>query len=534
MASYTKKYERVLNALTEGEHLYKTLFEDTDDAFKILESVYDENGEPIDSIYRRINKSAEKLSNLNPEKCLGNRTGELFPSIDPNWFSEWDKVLKSGKPSHVPNYQVRSDCWFDIFSFPYSEGHVGVLYRDITPAIKLQQDKRFRALTIATTELIYQMNPDWSEMTQLNCPGFLKNTLEPERNWISYIPHEEYELVRAAIQKAVENKEIFDLEHRVCRQDESIGWVHSRAVPILNENGDITEWFGAANDITKRKIAEEQLLHRQHELSRIVELKDEFLSIISHEFKTPLNVIFSAVQIMEQRCLNELSNKGKDLLFKIKQNAFRQMRLVNNLLDITRVNAGSMKVKLSNKEVVFYTRALVESVEIYAKQKDITIEFSSSIKRKVIAIDEEFYERIVLNLLSNAIKFTQKGMNIQVVLSLKTHQQAPMICLQVIDQGLGIPDDKTKTIFERFGQVDSRLTRQAEGTGIGLSLVKMLVELMDGTISVDSKLGCGSTFSVLLPDRTVRKKSESTNDVFSNDRLIHSIEVEFSDIYLHI
>ncbi len=107
-----------------------------------------------------------------------------------------------------------------------------------------------------------------------------------------------------------------------------------------------------------------------------------------------------------------------------------------------------------------------------------------------------------------------------------------MVCLQVIDQGLGIPADKTTTIFERFGQVDSRLTRQAEGTGIGLSLVKMLVELLGGTISLESKPGCGSTFSVFLPDITVKENAEKNKDTLYNDRLIHSIQVEFSDIYL--
>lgn len=396
-------------------------------------------------------------------------------------------------------------------------------------------DKRFIALTMATSESIYQMSPDWNVMIQLNSQGFLKNINEPDGNWInSYIPPEERDLVLSTIHNAIEKKEIFELEHKVFRPDGSIGWVYSRAVPLFDNYGNITEWFGAANDITNRKIADEELLNRQYELSRLVEMKDEFLSIISHEFKTPLNVIFSAIQIMEQRYLNELSNKGKDLIFKIKQNSFRQMRLVNNLLDITRVNAGNMKMKLTNKEIVYYTKAIAESVEVYAKQKNIIIDFSSSMKSKIIAIDEEFYERIVLNLLSNAIKFTQSGKTIQVKLSRKTVNQSSMICFEVIDQGLGIPEDKIKTIFERFGQVDSRLSRQAEGTGIGLTLVKMLVELLGGTVSLSSKLGYGSTFRVFLPDRTVEEELENMEDGASNDRLTHSIEVEFSDIYLHI
>jgi len=535
MTRYSKKYERILNALAESEQPNKTLFEETDDAFQILEIIYEDTGKPIDGIIKKVNKNAEKFFNLKANECLGKKIKDYVPSTEDYWFAEWDKVLKTGKPSHIQNRHLDTEIWFDIFSFPYSDGQVGVLFRHISNTKKLEQDKRFKVLIIATSELIYQMNPDWSEMLQLNSRGFLKNTLEPDKNWLnSYIPTEEQELVISSIYNAVKKKEIFELEHRVYRPDGSIGWVHSRAVPLINDNGDITEWFGAANDITNRKITEEELLNRHYELSRLIEIKDEFLSIVSHEFKTPLNVIFSAVQIMEQQFLNEQSAKGKELLFKIKQNSFRQMRLVNNLLDITRVNAGGMKMKLSNKDIVYYTRAITESVEVYAKQKNITLEFSSAIKRKIIAIDEEFYERIVLNLLSNAIKFTEKGKTIQVKLFRKTVNKSAMICLQVIDQGLGIPEDKTGTIFERFGQVDSRLTRQAEGTGIGLSLVKMLIELLGGTISLDSRLGYGSTFSVFLPDRTVKEKVDNKKDKFSNDRLIHSIEVEFSDIYLHI
>lgn len=534
MAGYMQKYERVLNALKESDHrLNQKLFNDTDDAFQVIEMIYDETGKPVDGIIKKANKNVGKILNLKMEGFIGKRIREAFPTTESFWFKEWNQVLQSGKASHRPDYQGESNHWLDVFSFPYSEGQIGIIYREITPSMIVDQYKRFQALTIATTELIFQMNPDWSEMTQLNNPGFLKDTPEVDNGWLdSYIPSVEQELVLSNIREAVKNKKIFELEHRVNCRNGSIGWVHSRAVPLLDHNGEITEWFGASNDITKRKTAEEELIKRHHELKRIVEMKDEFLSIISHEFKTPLNVIFSAIQIMEHRCFNELSTKGKDLLFKIKQNAFRQMRLVNNLLDITRVNAGSMKMKLSNKDIVCFTRAITESVEVYAKQKHISIDFSSAMKKKIIAVDEEFYERILLNLLSNAIKFTEKGKSIQVRLFPKKCHKNPMICLQVIDQGLGIPADKTNTIFERFGQVDSRLTRQAEGTGIGLSLVKMLVELLGGKITLESEPGIGSTFSVLFPDKTVKENAEKSQDTLYNDRLIHSIQVEFSDIYL--
>lgn len=132
MTSYSKKFQRVLNALAESEQLYKTASESTDDAFQIIEILYDTNGKPTDGIYRKINKRAEMLFNLNAYKCIGKRVREVCPSIEDYWFLDWDQVIKTGKPSRLQNYYTRTDTWFDIFSFPYGVCLVGILYRDIT------------------------------------------------------------------------------------------------------------------------------------------------------------------------------------------------------------------------------------------------------------------------------------------------------------------------------------------------------------------------------------------------------------------
>ncbi|WP_053241661.1 ATP-binding protein [Clostridium sp. DMHC 10] len=208
---------------------------------------------------------------------------------------------------------------------------------------------------------------------------------------------------------------------------------------------------------------------------------------------------------------------------------FRQLRLVNNLLDITRADAGRIKIHKRNIDMVFLTNSIVESVQTYSSQKGVTVFFKTSIKSKIIAMDDEKYERILLNLLSNAIKFTPTGKIIVVKLCIVKDN----ICIEVKDNGIGIPKDKVDVIFERFGQVDSSLSRQAEGTGIGLSLVKKLVDVLDGSISVKSKEGEGSTFTILLPDETVLKEDDicSTADLLDN-RLVQVTTVEFSDIYL--
>lgn len=315
----------------------------------------------------------------------------------------------------------------------------------------------------------------------------------------------------------------------IARLGESELYFDIIAVPILDENGNIVFTMTSANDITDH-IKSEMLMQKKNDLlEQSLQLKDEFLSLVSHEFKTPLTVINSAIQAMELLCKDELSEKAKGFISKIKQNSYRQIRLVNNLLDITRINAGHLKITRKNTDIIFLTKAITESVSLYARQKDLTLRFVTDLEEKVISLDEEKYERILLNLLSNAIKFSQRGKSIFVMVNGINEK----ILVDVSDEGMGIPEDKLEIIFERFGQVDSSLSRQAEGTGIGLSLVKLFVEALNGKISVKSKVGVGSIFTITLPDVLITEENtERTLQEFTDNRIIQATVIEFSDIYM--
>ena len=161
----------------------------------------------------------------------------------------------------------------------------------------------------------------------------------------------------------------------VCPEGASEYYFDIALVPILDENGNIVYLLASANDITGHIRNELDMQKKNDLLEQSLQLKDEFLSLISHEFKTPLTVINSAIQAMELLCRDELSAKAKGFISKIKQNSYRQIRLVNNLLDITRVNAGHLKITRKNSDIVFLTRAIVESVGLYARQKELYLKF---------------------------------------------------------------------------------------------------------------------------------------------------------------
>lgn len=310
--------------------------------------------------------------------------------------------------------------------------------------------------------------------------------------------------------------------------------------PIYNINGDMAFAIACIRDMTDYikntetlKVQQVKLVQAERDkneaLEKVIEMKDEFLSLISHEFRTPLNVINTAIQTMNYICIDELTDRTKKYINIIRQNTFRQLRLVNNLLDITRSDAGRIKIYKRNIDIVFLTKSIVESVYTYASQKGVAVTFISSIQSKLIGIDDEKYERILLNLLSNAIKFTPVGKLIVV----KLRSTKKNISIEVKDNGIGIPEDKINLIFDRFGQVDSSLSRQAEGAGIGLSLAKRFVEALNGSISVKSKVGKGSSFKIILPDEQVLEALdiEKSADLLDN-RLVQTTTVEFSDIYL--
>ncbi|MDD3168471.1 MAG: HAMP domain-containing sensor histidine kinase [Eubacteriales bacterium] len=269
---------------------------------------------------------------------------------------------------------------------------------------------------------------------------------------------------------------------------------------------------------------------RNYELVKNMEMKDEFLSLISHELRTPLTVITATLQTLELTCKNEMSDRTNRYLEKVKQNTNRLIKLINNLLDNTRVSSGHFKINKTNIDIIALNKKIIESILPFAEKKDIQLNLYTELASKVIGIDESLYERIILNLLSNAVKFTpgNEGKSIKVIISEIKKQE--MIQIQVVDEGIGIPKDKMNLIFEKFGQVNNLFSRNQEGTGIGLSLVKMVVKQMSGEIMLDSNEGFGSTFTVILPAAKVDSVKENIIGQKTEERILQAAAIEFSDI----
>ena len=260
-------------------------------------------------------------------------------------------------------------------------------------------------------------------------------------------------------------------------------------------------------------------------------LKTEFIANMSHELRTPLNIIFSTAQLFDvfiNKGENLNTDKIKNYTSSIKQNCYRLLRLVNNLIDMTKIDSGFMKLELRNENIVQVAEDITQSTAGYVQYMSRTIIFDTDEEEKVMAFDPEKLERILLNLISNATKFTNPGDNIYVTL----YDKDDHVIISVKDTGRGIPEEKLSQLFQRFKQIDPLLNRSHEGSGIGLSIVKSLVEMHEGTIEVKSKYEEGTEFIITLPAKVISEKHDmKVKNEPTSQANVDNINIEFSDIY---
>ena len=332
-------------------------------------------------------------------------------------------------------------------------------------------------------------------------------------------------IVNKNLIKDVKEENIFDCNGmEIPVRNTSSFFVYKKEATILTFLIDITSEKTLEN--LESDIEENiKVLNKTKEFNLLIR---NFFTNMSHELKTPINVIYSGVQMITMDL--QLPNENKILRSKaylktMKKNCLRIIRLINNFLDTTKLESGSIKLSKRNSDIVYTIENIVQSVASYLKDKNINIIFDTDIEEKIMSYDEEVIERILLNLLSNSIKFSNDRKDIYVTVSDKNDR----IIIKVRDDGEGIPNSKLGIIFERFGQANSSLSRECEGTGIGLYLVKSFVELHGGTIEILSEEGVGCEAIIELPAQLVEDKDYTIKVIGETNE--QKIEREFSDIY---
>lgn len=279
------------------------------------------------------------------------------------------------------------------------------------------------------------------------------------------------------------------------------------------------------SDFKKLKI-------KYKEMKEVEKAKGQFFANLSHEIKTPINIIYSCVQLLDinkKEGEKELWNSYNKYDNTIKQNCYRLLRLVNNLVDMTKIDSGYMNLNFINYDIVSLVENIVISIIPYVESKNINVLFDTYIEELEIRCDPESIERVILNLLSNAIKFTNNNGNIFVLMD----SDDDYVTIRVKDDGVGVSAEVQEEIFKRFVQEDKSFNRKKEGSGIGLALTKSLVELHNGQVYLEKGTEKGSEFVVKLPNVRDGDKKENDNKIIDVDNkpLVQKIHIEFSDIY---
>ena len=341
------------------------------------------------------------------------------------------------------------------------------------------------------------------------------------------IMHEE-DVVKCYMQLNVNNDspQVLKYRNRYKCKDGSYKWIdwRSRYFP------EIGKFVCTATDITENLEMKKKNEDYEKEL-KLERIRMEFFSNISHELKTPLSIIIATIQLINRNieCNNihiEESNCFNKYLHSIRQNSYRLVKLVNNIGDMVKIDAGYYDINLENRDIVNVVEDITMSVAQYIENKGTELIFDTNVEELIVAIDPDKIERILLNLISNAIKHTGEQGKIKVDLSAREDE----VEISVEDNGIGISKDKINIIFDRFSQVDSDISIRQDGCGIGLSLVQSLVKMHGGAINVESTENVGSRFYFTIPIKVLEEKATKKVTQSSNAKVEKCI-IEFSDIY---
>jgi PAS domain S-box-containing protein len=446
---------------------------------------------------QRFGKPLEDLINTNVFSYLS-------PELAVKRKEKVDEVINSGKPIRFED--SRNNRYFDNYLHPIldSKGNViriAVWVIDFTDrklaidALKASEEK-FRELAeniqdifwIRTDKEVLYVSPAYEIICGKSCETLYK---DPD-SFLNAVHPEDFErILKSFTSEKYIKTGLFDEEFRILRPDGEVRWIWAKTFPIKT-NGELSRTVGIAEDISLRKEYEEQIRKALIKEKELNDLKTRFISMVSHEFRTPLGLILSSAELLQNYGMKWNEEKRNEQFGRIKNAVDGLTAMMNDIITLGEEESSNLQLSPEKINIISFLKDLIEELKLISKEYPL-INFSYDKKSKIIVADKKLLCRIFQNLISNAIKFTPAVKNI--FISLKSDGEK--FYFEVKDEGMGIPEDDITNIFEPF--IRSRNSADIKGSGLGLSIVKHSVELLHGEIKVSSKLNKGSVFTVTLP-----------------------------------
>lgn len=463
-----------------------------------------------------LNPTAEKLVvrlGLTRAEVLGQKLWDIFPELSgTETYEKYHRAVAEQVPVQFDFFFAPLESWYEVRAYPSRDG-LAVYSQDITERRRAEEAVRAseNQLRLVTDNLpVFIVYCDTEERYQFVNRGYAQrlNTTPAEmlgKSMAEVLGEQAYSKIQKHVAAVLRGKSV---EFETAIPYELIGRHHMHCVyvPDLDENGKAKGFFALISDVTERKRGEEErerLLKLEQALRAEAEqsnrLKDEFLATVSHELRTPLNSMLGWTRLLREGKLDPASHDRA--LETIERNARSQTQLIEDLLDVSRIISGNMRLDVQSVDLVPIIQTAINSVRPAAEAKTIALNVVLDPNAGPVSGDPTRLLQIVWNLLSNAIKFTPKLGRVQVRLArVNSH-----IEITVSDTGVGISPEFLPFAFDRFRQADSKLTRSHSGLGLGLAIVRQLVELHGGTINAYSEgEGQGASFTIQLPQLVVR------------------------------
>ena len=399
---------------------------------------------------------------------------------------------------------------------------------DVTEKNKIDNElkeltARYEYIVDASGMAVYDYNAETGEMLWGNTSikkmlGYKTEEInEKVEHWIEILHPEDRDEVVRKLKEAEAGDSLLDYEYRIRHKDGHYAWIRDRGFFLREGPGKAVRHLGIMEDVTERKKANAELLLAMEEAEAASRAKNLFLANISHEIRTPMNGIIGFTNLMGTFGLNDEQREYNDI---IKTSCSHLLGLIDDILDFSKLE--SKKLELENRpfDIKEILNNSINLIAEHARLKNLDIEthVDKAICYKVSG-DELRVRQILINLLTNAVKFTFKGKVGAGVSQVSINDEVATIAVEVYDTGIGFPAEKSDEIFEVFHQLDESSTKRHVGAGIGLSIVKRLVEMMGGAINAASEPGKGSRFKVVLPFKIVYDKGEVHEKTNNNEKV---------------